>query len=149
MRDGLFKQYFLIFMVTLLTCTALLGLALLAFTGVNYSAQRQQLLAGIVDNAIALTEKSWSPGGFTGPSMLSLGAHTGDASEICIYITDVSGKIQECSEEECHHGEKAPDHAVDQGRPREADGRPLAHEPRRRMRLRPLPTCRGGGVDPH
>lgn len=114
MRDGLFKQYFLIFMVTLLTCTALLGLALLAFTGVNYSSQRQQMLAGIVDNAIALTEKSWPTNGLTGALMPALGARTGDNSDICIYVTDVAGKIQMCSEDVCHHGEKAPDHAVDQ-----------------------------------
>ena len=114
MRDGLFKQYFMIFMVTLLTCTALLGIALLAFTGVNYSAQRQQMLKGIVDNAIVLTEKSWSSQGLTASSLPALGASSDGETDVCIYLTDVAGKIQICSEEECHHGENAPEHAVDQ-----------------------------------
>ncbi|MBQ8995618.1 MAG: HAMP domain-containing histidine kinase, partial [Oscillospiraceae bacterium] len=114
MRDGLFKQYFFIFMVTLLTCTALLGLALLTFTGVNYTSQRQQLLAGIVDNAVSIMEKAWTPRGFQEDSLSSLGGHLGDTSDISIYITDVAGTVQMCTEDECHHGTKAPEHAVDQ-----------------------------------
>ena len=46
MRSGLFKQYFTIFLITLLSCTGLLGLALLTFSGANYTAQRQELLVG-------------------------------------------------------------------------------------------------------
>ena len=113
MRDGLFKQYFSIFMVTLLTCTALLGLALLTITGMNYTMQRQELLEGIVDNAVAITEKATGSHGLQGEFLTSLSERLGDSSDICVYITNVAGTIQMCTEENCHHGEKAPDRAVD------------------------------------
>lgn len=113
MRNGLFKQYFSIFMVTLLSCTALLGLALLAFTGMNYTSQRQELLAGIVSSTAETVPDLWK-GGEVGRDLQEyLRDRSGASAGISLFVTDPSGAIQFCTEAECHHGEKVVGRVVD------------------------------------
>ncbi|MBQ3412847.1 MAG: HAMP domain-containing histidine kinase [Oscillospiraceae bacterium] len=47
MRDGLFKKYFTIFLVTLLSCTGLLGFTLLAISGANYTSEKEKTMSAI------------------------------------------------------------------------------------------------------
>lgn len=47
MREGLFKKYFTIFLVTLLSCTGLLGFTLLAISGANYTSEKEKTMAAI------------------------------------------------------------------------------------------------------
>ena len=47
MRDGLFKKYFTIFLVTLMSCTGLLGFTLLAISGANYTSEKEKTMSAI------------------------------------------------------------------------------------------------------
>ncbi len=114
MRNGLFKQYFSIFMVTLLSCTALLGLALLAFTGMNYSVGRQEVLTGIATSAAETTEQFWTGGDVSAAFREFLDTRAGSGTGISLYVTDPAGNIKYCTEgNDCHHGGKVPAKAVD------------------------------------
>ena len=75
MRSGLFKQYFTIFLITLLSCTGLLGLTLLAFSGANYTAQRQELLEGAANRVSAAVTGEYGALVDTPPKELELLYH--------------------------------------------------------------------------
>ena len=47
MRDGLFKKYFTIFLVTLMSCTGLLGFTLLAISGANYTSEKEKTMSAL------------------------------------------------------------------------------------------------------
>lgn len=47
MRDGLFKKYFTIFLVTLMSCTGLLGFALLAISGANFTTEKEKSMSAL------------------------------------------------------------------------------------------------------
>ena len=101
MRSGLFKQYFTIFLITLLSCTGLLGLALLTFSGANYTAQRQELLVGAaqrVSDAVTQAQALDMPA--LGELLSGVESLTG----VSVFVADEAGVIVMCSEEQCHHG---------------------------------------------
>ena len=107
MKDGLFKRYFRIFFTTLLSCTLFLGVAMLAFSGVNYASQRQQLLKTAAEKTAEQAAETWNGNTFryveVRKTLLKASADYG----VDVFVTDGEGKILCCSEKECHHGETA------------------------------------------
>ena len=112
MKSGLFKQYFTIFFITLLSCTGLLGLMMLTFSGVSYSMQREELLASAVQSVNEAVQQmpQDSRGDVLRVQKLlqSIETLTGNA----VFVADEAGVIFACSEQECHHGSAAPVRAV-------------------------------------
>lgn len=108
MREGLFKRYIITFAATLLTCTLLLGIALLYFSARNYTEQRQETLHRASESAVAVALDGYEIvddvevvrasvyDGFKGISENSIG--------VTAFLTDTAGKVIACSEgAECTH----------------------------------------------
>ncbi|MBR5502504.1 MAG: hypothetical protein IKV55_05680, partial [Oscillospiraceae bacterium] len=112
MKSGLFKQYFTIFFITLLSCTALLGIMMLTFSGLSYSMQREELLASAaqsVNEAVQqMPQESRENVQHMQRLLESIHTLTGNA----VFVADEAGVIFACSEQECHHGTTAPKRAV-------------------------------------
>ena len=98
MRDGLFKKYFTIFLVTLLSCTGLLGFTLLAISGANYTSEKEktmsalasrygELASGILDPQTRLQSES------------ELTQSAGQAEPAIVCVTDEQGEILYKSDE--------------------------------------------------
>ncbi len=98
MRDGLFKKYFTIFLVTLLSCTGLLGFTLLAISGANYTSEKEktmsalasrygELASGILDPQTRLQSES------------ELTQSAGQAEPAIVCVTDEQGGILYKSDE--------------------------------------------------
>ncbi len=98
MRDGLFKKYFTIFLVTLLSCTGLLGFTLLAISGANYTSEKEktmsalasrygELASGVLDPQTRLQSES------------ELTQSAGQAEPAIVCVTDEQGEILYKSDE--------------------------------------------------
>lgn len=108
MRDGLFKRYITTFGVTLLTCTVLLGIALLYFSARNFTEGRQQILHTASERAVGIAMENYILEE-DGTEVVSSVVYEGfksiyDASGVNVFMTDPSGVVITCSEGvECTH----------------------------------------------
>ena len=93
MKDGLFKRYFRIFFTTLLSCTLFLGVAMLAFSGVNYASQRQQLLKTAAEKTAEQAAETWNGNTFryveVRKTLLKASADYG----VDVFVTDGEGNV--------------------------------------------------------
>ncbi len=112
MKDGLFKRCFSIFLTTLIGCTLFLGVAMLTFSGVNYTSQKQQLLESAASKAAEQASGSWNGTAFRYVEVRTLLLQTASDYGVDVYITDIDGNIICCSEKDCHHGPSAPPKAL-------------------------------------
>lgn len=107
MKDGLFKKYISTFGMTLISCTLLLGLALLYFSAKNFTDEKQTLLRNSAERAknIAIAGvKFASPKYEIDPSVADGFGVMYDATGVTTYISDISGRVLLCSEgDECMH----------------------------------------------
>lgn len=105
MRDGLFKKYFTIFLVTLMSCTGLLGFTLLAISGANYTSEKEKTMS-----AIAVRFEEASAGildpvtrGESEAELILLSAQT---EPVMVCVTDEEGTVLFRSDEELVFSQK-------------------------------------------
>ena len=102
MAKGLFRQYFTIFVITLIASSLFLGVMLLSVSAMNYSNTREENLEEVAETNISVAEM-YIRGGrsdFLSESFFE----EEEGQGISVFLTDDSGNLLGCTEEECHHG---------------------------------------------
>lgn len=112
MKDGLFKRYFRIFLTTLISCTLFLGLAMLVFSGMNYTTQRQELLKTAAVRAAEAVPQYWNGSTYSYVGVRGVLQSVASDYGVEAYLANSDGQIIQCSEAVCHHGNRAPSKAV-------------------------------------
>jgi len=129
MRDSLFKRYITAFGMTLLTCTFLLGLALLYFSAYSFTQRQQQQLYQAAGTAmLAVTENTEFTGTGDAPirfkSLAARKAVLGEfenifkTTTITVFLSDLVGNVELCSDgTDCiHTNTKVPDSILNEMR---------------------------------
>lgn len=108
MREGLFKRYIITFAATLLTCTVLLGIALLYFSARNFTEGKQDVLHTASDRAVIIAQENYVENE-DGTIAVSSVVYEGfkaiqDAGGVMVFLTDRDGRVITCSEgTQCTH----------------------------------------------
>ena len=89
--------------MTLLTCTTILGLALLALTGTNYASQRNEVLSSITERAVGLLPSYWEGDHFSRGLTSEVLDQICGSAEASLFVCDKEGNLVQCSEVVCHH----------------------------------------------
>ena len=107
MKEGLYKKYIVTFALTLLMCTALLGVALLYFSAQNFTEEKEQNLRSTAELArdtiskYAYADKegklAFKPGAGNALSGFA------ESAGVTAFAVDSSGAVALCSEKDCSH----------------------------------------------
>ncbi|MBQ5341021.1 MAG: hypothetical protein J6W57_03330 [Oscillospiraceae bacterium] len=92
MRDGLFKKYFTIFLVTLMACTGLLGFTLLAISGANYTSEKEKTMSALAARYEELASGVLDPQ-LRGQAESELKLSAAQAEPAVICVTDEQGTV--------------------------------------------------------
>ncbi|MBP0969322.1 MAG: HAMP domain-containing protein [Oscillospiraceae bacterium] len=92
MRDGLFKKYFTIFLVTLLSCTGLLGFTLLAISGANYTSEKEKTMSAIAARLEDVSAEILDPA-TRAEAEAELRILSAQTEPVIVCVTDEEGEI--------------------------------------------------------
>lgn len=105
MRDGLFKKYFTIFLVTLVSCTGLLGFTLLAISGANYTSEKEKTMSAVAVRYEEVSAGILDPA-TRGESEAELVLLSAQTEPVTICVTDEEGTVLFSSDEELVFSQK-------------------------------------------
>ncbi|MEG1304347.1 MAG: HAMP domain-containing protein, partial [Oscillospiraceae bacterium] len=109
MKNGLFKRYFLIFSLTLIVSTLMLGIALLYFSALNFTSEKEGMLYNAAQKYIDLSSTATTNTDADGyvynkPKLERLLTAISDSSGATLTVCNAAGKVVACSElDTCHH----------------------------------------------
>lgn len=101
MKDGLFRKYIVTFMLTILLCTFMLGIALLYFSAQNFTAEKEAALhnAAELGTKIVLEDCNYSSGSLSiSEKALERLESLHESTGVAVMISDISGKVLACSD---------------------------------------------------
>jgi len=104
-RDGLFKKYFTIFLVTLLSCTGLLGFTLLAISGANYTSEKEKTMTAIAATYSEMAAEILDPATKAEAEAELTGAYS-QVKPTVFCVTDSEGKVLFVSDADLEISEK-------------------------------------------
>ena len=113
MRDSIFRRYVIIFVSTLVLSTMILGVALMLFSGQNFTADKQEHLRNAAEQAreLVLQDLVRLPDGSVGVNAdVEAGFKTiAQSSGAVVYLCDPAGNVVICSEgDKCGHTAPIP-----------------------------------------
>ncbi len=110
MRDGLFKRYITTFGTTLITCTVVLGIALLYFSAKNFTEEKRKVLISASERAMTIAQEGifYSPQQYQISTTVVEGfAVIYETTGVTTYLTDINGGVIVCAEgPDCIHTSK-------------------------------------------